>query len=93
MTAVDGTPITYDQIGNPLSDGKWQYTWENGRQLARMQSDNVDARFVYNESGLRVQKIVNGVVTKYTLHGKNVVHMTRGSDERVNPEFCVKCKM
>ena len=81
LTAVDGTPITYDQIGNPLSDGKWQYTWENGRQLARMQSDNVDARFVYNESGLRVQKIVNGVVTKYTLHGKNVVHMTRGSDE------------
>ena len=81
LTAVDGTPITYDQIGNPLSDGKWQYTWENGRQLARMQSDNVDARFVYNESGLRVQKIVNGVVTKYTLHGKNVVHMTRESDE------------
>ena len=28
-----------------------------------------------------MQKTVNGVVTKYTLHGKNVVHMTSGADE------------
>ena len=81
LTAVDGTPITYDAIGNPLNDGTWTYTWENGRQLARMQSANVDAKFVYNENGLRVQKIINGVVTDYVLHGKNVVHMTRGADE------------
>ena len=39
------------------------------------------AEFVYNADGLRVQKTVNGVVTKYTLHGKNVVHMTSGTDE------------
>ena len=46
-----------------------------------MQSANVDAKFVYNENGLRVRKIVNGVVTDYVLHGKNVVHMKRGEDE------------
>ena len=34
-----------------------------------------------NENGLRVQKTINGVATKYTLHGKNVVHMTSGTDE------------
>mgnify|MGYP000856519059 FL=1 len=34
-----------------------------------------------NENGLRVQKTVNGVATKYTLHGKNVVHMTSGTDK------------
>ena len=39
------------------------------------------AEFVYNADGLRVQKTVNGVVTGYTLHGKNVVHMTKGNDE------------
>ena len=39
------------------------------------------AEFVYNADGLRVQKTVNGVATKYTLHGKNVVHMTSGADE------------
>ena len=36
---------------------------------------------MYNENGLRVQKTVNGEVTNYTLHGKNVVHMTQGSNE------------
>ena len=39
------------------------------------------AEFVYNADGLRVQKTVNGVATKYTLHGKNIVHMTSGTDE------------
>ena len=76
-----GVGITYDKIGNPLSDGTWTYTWENGRQLKQMQSVDTTATFVYNENGLRVQKTVNEVVTKYTLHGKNVVHMTQGSNE------------
>ena len=46
-----------------------------------MQSVDTDAQFVYNENGLRVKKTVNGVLTDYTLHGKNVVHMKRGDDE------------
>ena len=41
--------------------------------------------FEYNEDGLRTKKtVVSGnstTVTEYTLHGKNVVHLTRGSDE------------
>ena len=68
-------------IGNPLNDGTWQYSWVNGRQLARMQSVDIDASFVYNENGLRVQKTVNGVVTNYTLYTKYIVHMTCGTDE------------
>ena len=46
-----------------------------------MQKSGVTAEFVYNADGLRVQKTVNGVVTKYTLHGKNIVHMISGADE------------
>ena len=46
-----------------------------------MQSIDTDAQFVYNENGLRGKKTVNGVVTDYTLHGKNIVHMKRGDDE------------
>ena len=49
--------------------------------MTRMTSVDKDVRFVYNENGLRVQKRVDGVATNYYLHGKNVVHMTRGSDE------------
>lgn len=81
LTAVDGVVITYDAIGNPLNDGTWQYEWVNGRQLARIYSVDTDASFVYNENGLRVQKTVNGVETKYTLFGKHIVHMTQGSNE------------
>ncbi|MGM9602228.1 MAG: RHS repeat-associated core domain-containing protein [Faecousia sp.] len=46
-----------------------------------MESVDTDASFVYNENGLRVQKTVNGEVTNYTLHGKNIVHMTKGNDD------------
>ena len=81
LTAVNGSTIRYDAIGNPLNDGTWTYTWQNGRQLQKMQKSGVTAEFVYNADGLRVQKTVNGVVTKYTLHGKNIVHMTSGADE------------
>ena len=81
LTAVNGNAIRYDAIGNPLSDGTWTYTWQNGRQLQKMQKSGVTAEFVYNADGLRVQKTVNGVVTKYTLHGKNIVHMISGADE------------
>ena len=81
LTAVNGNAIAYDAIGNPLNDGTWTYTWQNGRQLQKMQKSGVTAEFVYNADGLRVQKTVNGVVTGYTLHGKNVVHMTKGNDE------------
>ena len=81
LTAVNGNAIRYDAIGNPLSDGTWTYTWQNGRQLQKMQKSGVTAEFVYNADGLRVQKTVNGVATKYTLHGKNIVHMTSGADE------------
>ena len=81
LTAVNGNDIAYDAIGNPLNDGTWTYTWQNGRQLQKMQKAGVTVEFVYNADGLRVQKTVNGVATKYTLHGKNVVHMTSGTDE------------
>ena len=81
LTAVNGSTIRYDAIGNPLNDGTWTYTWQNGRQLQKMQKAGVTAEFVYNADGLRVRKMVNGVATKYTLHGKNVVHMTSGTDE------------
>ena len=81
LTAVNGNAIAYDAIGNPLNDGTWTYTWQNGRQLQKMQKAGVTAEFVYDADGLRVQKTVNGVATKYTLHGKNIVHMTSGTDE------------
>ena len=33
LTGYDGKTISYDAIGNPLSDGTWTYTWERGGRV------------------------------------------------------------
>lgn len=82
LTKVNDKIIIYDKIGNPLNDDTWSYTWQNGRQLQKMQKSGETVEFVYNENGLRVQKTATTTgVTKYTLYGKNIVHMTHGSNE------------
>ena len=80
LTAYNGTAINYDAIGKPLNDGTWAYTWNAGRQLAQMSKAGATIQFKYDHNGLRVGKIVNGVETRYTLHGKTVTHMTVGND-------------
>ena len=85
LTAVNGVPITYDAIGNLTSDGVRTYVWEHGKQLKKINIGSRPITFEYNEDGLRTKKTVVGlsgtVVTEYTLHGKNITHMTRGDDE------------
>ena len=84
LTGYDGQSITYDEIGNPLNDGIWTYTWGAGRQLRQMSKPGTTVEFSYDHNGLRTQKTVteNGVTTttSYTLHGKLVTHLTCGSD-------------
>ena len=82
LTAYNNVPITYDTIGNPLNDGEWTYSWQHGRQLASMSKAGETVNYVYNEDGLRVQKTSTSTgTTKYTLHGKNIVHLINGNDE------------
>ena len=84
MTGYGNNTVTYDNIGNPLSDGAWTYNWQHGRELKQMQKtgQGETVGFVYNEEGLRVQKnsSVTGT-TNYVLHGKNIMHMTKGNDQ------------
>ena len=86
--------VTSDAIGNPTNDGTWTYTWARGRQLQVMYKGSFgqpgydEIAFTYNHEGLRTRKTrmyySDGDVayssTEYTLHGKNIVHMTQGSD-------------
>lgn len=80
LTAYNGKAITYDAIGNPLTDGTWTYQWQAGRQLKQMTKSGTTIQFKYDHNGLRVGKVVNGAETKYMLHGKLVTHLTVGSD-------------
>lgn len=80
LTAYDGVPITYDAIGNPLNDGKWTYTWQHGRQLAAITSEDDSISFQYNSAGLRVRKTsASRGTTEYTLRGTQVVRLQRSN--------------
>ena len=88
--------LVYDAIGNPLSDGNWNLTWVDGRRLRSMYKGEAghpgydEITFEYNESGLRTKKnrmfydsatgTVRQQTTEYTLHGKNIVHWSSGTN-------------
>jgi len=75
ITSYNGKSISYDAIGNPLSYDGWSFTWEAGRQLASMSNaaTSTNLEFKYNDAGIRTEKKVNGVTTKYTLNGDTVI--------------------
>jgi RHS repeat-associated protein len=81
LTAYNGKAISYDAIGNPLSYDGWTYTWENGRQLKSLSNASTSLSFKYNSGGVRTEKTVNGVTTKYTVFGDKVSFETTGSDK------------
>ena len=72
LTAYNGEEITYDGIGNPLSYRGWAMSWQGGRQLSSMTKGNDTISFVYNESGLRTGKTVNGVTHSYVWQGSKL---------------------
>ncbi|TYQ18382.1 UNVERIFIED_CONTAM: LOW QUALITY PROTEIN: RHS repeat-associated protein [Acetivibrio alkalicellulosi] len=81
LLTYDGGPtITYDAIGNPLNDGVRTYTWEEGRNLATVTRGTNNLSFKYNDSGIRYEKTVNGVTTRYHLVGDMVTYETNGTD-------------
>ena len=80
LTSYDGNTITYDTIGNPLTDGTWTYTWQNGRELASMSNGATTWTYTYDANGMRTSR-TNGTVTyNYIYNGGQLVQMTRGTD-------------
>ena len=80
LTAYDGVTITYDGIGNPLTDGTWTYTWEHGRELATMSSGSTTWTYTYDANGMRTSR-TNGTTTyNYIYNGSQLVQMTVGND-------------
>ncbi len=75
LTSFDGTAITYDGIGNPLSyynGTSYTFTWE-GRRLVGAVSGSKTMSFKYNDEGIRTSKTVNGVTTTYYVNGGQIV--------------------
>ena len=75
LTSYDGTAITYDEIGNPLSyynGTSYTFTWE-GRRLVGAVKGTKTMSFSYNDEGIRTSKTVDGVTTTYYVNGGQIV--------------------
>ncbi|KOA20845.1 tRNA nuclease WapA precursor [Clostridium homopropionicum DSM 5847] len=81
LTSFDGKPITYDAIGNPLTYDGYTFTWEQGRQLQSLNGNGKNISYKYNADGIRTEKTVNGVTTKYHLAGDKVTYEDNGVDK------------
>jgi RHS repeat-associated protein len=73
--------ITYDATGNPLSDGTWNYSWEEGRKLASMSHGSSAWTFTYDANGMRIRRANGSAIYNYTYHGSRLSHMTYGNNE------------
>jgi len=78
LTAYDGTAITYDGIGNPLSGGAWSYAWRNGRELASMTSGDTTWYYIYDADGMRTSRTTDGAEYIYEYIGGQLTHMSYG---------------
>ena len=83
LTSYEGYNVEYDAIGNLLDDGNWLYTWEHGRQLARMAdvaAGGTQWEFSYNTDGMRTQRTDGTNTYTYVYSGSLLKQMTKGND-------------
>jgi len=82
LTKYDGTDISYDAIGNTLTDGTWTYEWKRGRQLVSMTEadDNVTWSFGYDANGMRTSRTNGSTTYTYTYNGDRLTGLTIGNN-------------
>ena len=76
--------LTYDANGNRTSDGKYKYTWNENDQIVaitKQGESNAFATYKYDENNRRIEKNVNGQVTRYFYDGDSInpLYETDGS--------------
>jgi RHS repeat-associated protein len=67
LIEVDGVSYTWDNNGNLMSDGVSSYSYDHANRLSSMVQGTDTYAFSYNALGDRLQQIVNGAPTSYTL--------------------------
>ena len=81
LTSYDGRTITYDGIGNMLSDGLRTYTWEHGRQLQSVTAGNTTWTNCYDENGIRTERTRGTVTYQYSYEGGKLKYMSVGTNK------------
>jgi len=78
LLSMNGTTFTYDGNGNMTSktdaSGTTTYTWDAEDQLVRIDfPDGTFAAYKYDPLGRRIEKDVNGIITRYLYSGRDLV--------------------
>lgn len=81
LISYNDKPITYDEIGNPLTYDGYNFTWEHGRRLKSIVGNGRNIIYKYNDDGIRTEKNNNGVITKYYLNDDKVTFEDNGIDK------------
>jgi len=79
LTTYNGSAITYDAIGNPLTRGSYTYTWEGRRLVGLTYGSTTTVSYEYNADGLRTSKTVNGTEYNYYYSGDRLISETFGN--------------
>ena len=72
LTKFNDTEITYDEIGNPITIGDKNLSW-NARELQSYQDNMSKIEYFYNKEGIRTKKRVNNVETNYFVENSNII--------------------
>ena len=82
LTSYNGTTITYDAVGNPENYRNGiTMTWENGRQLAALETTDNSITYQYDSNGMRTQKTDNSGTTYYYYDSNNnLIGLNKGND-------------
>lgn len=81
LTQINGNLISYDEIGNMVQFGnKYSLEWNNGRELKKYinPSEDLIVEFIYDATGNRISKIVNGSRTDFYSELDKVIYEKNG---------------
>ena len=81
LTKYNSDVIIYDEIGNPQKIGEnISLNWINGRQLNSYIDLNNTVNYKYNAEGIRINKTVNNILTRYYLEGQKIIFEQTGEN-------------
>jgi RHS repeat-associated protein len=88
-TNIPTEQFSYDQVGNrfhavleeiDLLNNDMDYTYDYENRLIRVQYTDMDAQYKYDPFGRRIEKNVNGQITRYVYDGDNILNEYDGSN-------------
>ncbi|MCM1286352.1 MAG: polymorphic toxin-type HINT domain-containing protein [Acetobacter sp.] len=80
LIAVNDIELTYDEVGNVLTYGDREFTWNTGRNLESVIDGDNEYSYTYDENGVRTSKTVNGVTTYYNIRNGVIISQSDGTN-------------